>query len=321
MIQKTLVICDHEEVYADFLSKQLLRTYSKDLVIHNFNTPEQMIDYAKREQISYSLIAEEFQESLQHLLKGQYYWITTAREKEYENYIYRYQPAEKIYEKLFGQTGWEERKQRIQKEADKKIIGVYNPLHRSGQTSFAKALSDLYGSSGKNVLYLNLEEYAGINEYSEENLAKLLYYIKQEKKSIKLRLTGIVSSGEDHDYIKPIFVSEELKRITREEWMHVIQRIQVETGYEVLVLDLDSCIQGFWEILGECSQILVPVRESFERDKIEQFLQNLRMTQRTHLIDKIREVRIPEYGNVTNRECIASIKKMLEGVNLYDSHG
>ncbi len=311
---KALVICDHEEVYADFLSKQLLRTYSNDLVIYNFTTSEQLLQYAKKEQITYSMIAEEFREALEGEIKGQIYWITTTKEKEESReYIYRYQSAERIYERLFGSSGWKERKRKEQKGVDKKAVGVYNPLHRSGQTTFAKALADVYGRSGKSALYLNLEEYSGAHSNSDESLAKLLYYLKQDAKSIKLRVAGIVACEESYDYIKPIYVSEELKSVMKDEWTQLLVRLQEETEYEVLVIDFDSCIQGFLDVLESCNQVILPVRESIDRDKIDQFLENLKLLGRVNLLEKITEVSIAEYKGRSKVECKNAIKKMIEG--------
>ena len=44
------------------------------------------------------------------------------------------------------------------------LIGVYSPVHRIGKTGFALKLGEQLGEE-QPVLYLNLEEYAGVDHY------------------------------------------------------------------------------------------------------------------------------------------------------------
>ena len=78
-------------------------------------------------------------------------------------------------------------------EGNGRIIGFYSPVRRLGQTKMALRKGREL-SRTENVLYLNMESYAGPGVYFPEerqrNMSELLYYAKQESKSWPVSLRG-----------------------------------------------------------------------------------------------------------------------------------
>lgn len=322
MKSNVLAICDEQVVYSDFLTKQLLRMEDRVFHICKFSSLEQLLIFNREHKIQYLLISELFKEQIQEMDEvqaKQYFYLTSERRKVKENdeeekkpmqYIYRYQSVEEIYEKLIENL-WLERPEELalasgMEVATTKLIGIYNPVHRNGQTTFAKSLANFYGKRGRRVLYLNMEEYAGItvsNMGKEGDLGEVLYYLKQDIQNINYHLATFTCKVQNYEMVPPILVSKELRDITLEEWMSFLLAIGERSGYEVVILDLDSCVQGLLDILERCDLIYMPILEaSGGEDKIEQFMMNLEKLQKEGLQQRIIPKQISYLRNLGKAE-------------------
>lgn len=138
------------------------------------------------------------------------------------------------------------------------LIGYYSPIRRLGQTSQA-IKHGIQLAKKSNVLYLNMEPYAGIGGHfadeKERNLSMLLYYAKQEIGNPGLLITTLVQQMSGMDYIPPVTYPEDLKKVTTEEWLWLLREILERSIYDVLILDIGDCIQGIFDILQSCDQV------------------------------------------------------------------
>lgn len=186
----------------------------------------------------------------------------------------------------------------VVKKGQQKIIAVYSPIHRVGKTTFALALGKELAKR-EEVLYLNMEEYAGFGERfareESKNLGDILYYLKQENSNLGLRLGAMVKQQEGLDYIPPIPVCADLKEITPEEWKLLFQQIMEHSVYEVLILDLGESIQGLFQILYLCDRIYMPVLEDqVSEEKLLQYEENLSKLGMESLKEKTTRFVIPQ---------------------------
>ncbi len=309
-----LAICDDQIVYSDFLTKQLLRKEEETFRICRFSSLEQLITFNREHEIHCLVVSENYVQDIQEIpeIRAVYYLGLTMDEVKARirlempskrgtvQYIYRYQSSEKIYEilrtYLMEQIDDEQSSEKPIRERVTRLIGIYSPVHRNGQTTFAKAYANYYGGQGKKVLYLNMEEYAGITQKSSESegdLGEVLYYLKQDIKSINYRLAAFTQREGAFEMVQPILMSRELRGISVEEWTAFLSEIKERSGYEMIILDLDSCVQGFLEILQLCDLIYMPIREGCGgEEKRKQFILNLRMLHMEELVDKIIQKRV-----------------------------
>ncbi len=322
MRYKVLAICDTESTYAEFLTKQLLRIKNHGLQIHNFTSIEQLKKFALQEVIHYVVISDLFEDNIQEIyhVADRIYWLTTNKQKCWEvednTYIYRYQSAQDIFSLINRKIEVDERDILLEEGQSKsmktKVVGVYSPVHRNGQTMFAKAVASTYCGEFVRALYINLEEYSGVEEQEDEgNLADFLYFLKQDsdESEMKRRLKTFIKSGDDYDYITPMTVSWELKNVEQEEWSNMITTLKKISPYEAIVLDLDSCIRGFADVIKECDIVYMPVRTRFtDEKKRQQFERNLRLFHPEEE-KKFLEVQIPECESEERGEILESIKR------------
>lgn len=156
-----------------------------------------------------------------------------------------------------------------------RILGVYSPVHRIGKTTFALKLGKLLAEK-ENVLYLNLETYAGMGGYFREqdtkNLSHLLYYAKQDKDDISMRIASIVRQMGKMDYIPPLKVWTDLKSVSVEEWGLLFEKLSTQSIYDTLILDIGDVVDGVFEMLRMCDRIVLPYEEDvYAKAKMAQY--------------------------------------------------
>lgn len=325
-----MAICDEQTVYADLLTTQLLRMKENEFQICKFSTEEQLLTFASKNKVK-CLIISDFYESVIEQISAQVYLCLTAEKRKVESrtlakssseqrskkvqHVYRYQSIEDIYAKIQDSLrNLEELLEYKAEEQETQLIGIYNPVHRNGQTMYAKALATAYGKRGLRVLYLSMEEYAGVSDVKEKgNLGEVLYYLKQDIKSINFRLAAFTKQGLGYEYVEPMVMSQELKNIECEEWIAFLKEIRERSGYELIVLDLDSCIQGLFEILELCNKFYVPIRHEVRgEEKQKQFEENLRRLQKQALKDKIDYKYLPSVLQDNEEEIMTELELYID---------
>lgn len=269
MSSKNLVICDREQEYAAQLAGYLSGKKELALQVKLCNSPEQ-VEAIRREMAVDILLADESITFTEGALTGVSKVIllsaaSTGTEGMVSR-IFRYQPADDIYTHLIealaeGGMGelWN-----IRKKERGKLIGIYSPVRRIGQTGFALN-KGMEMAKTSNVLYINLETYAGIGGYFPEegkrNLSMLLYYAKQESGNPGLLITTLVKRMNELDYIPPVIFPEDIRTVTISEWMWLFGEILSHSIYDVLILDLGDCVQGLFDILKACDTIYMPAAD------------------------------------------------------------
>ena len=269
MSSKNLVICDREQEYAAQLAGYLSGKKELALQVKLCNSPEQ-VEAIRREMAVDILLADESITFTEGALTGVSKVIllsaaSTGTEGMVSR-IFRYQLADDIYTHLIealaeGGMGelWN-----IRKKERGKLIGIYSPVRRIGQTGFALN-KGMEMAKTSNVLYINLETYAGIGGYFPEegkrNLSMLLYYAKQESGNPGLLITTLVKRMNELDYIPPVIFPEDIRTVTISEWMWLFGEILSHSIYDVLILDLGDCVQGLFDILKACDTIYMPAAD------------------------------------------------------------
>lgn len=271
MNSRNLVICDREIEYASRLAKYLEGKRELALQVKICDSPEQVAWLGREARMDILMIDDRLSLGEKELADIPTVIRLTSQPsgrhgEESTHRIYRYQKASEIYAELLqvlASTGTGEQ-WGIRKKERGKLIGVYSPVHRLGQTAFALGKGAELAKKG-NVLYINLESYAGIGGYfpeeNEKNLSMLLYYAKQELGNPGLLLAAIAKQIGEVDYIPPVLFSEDLKTVSGREWIWLFEEILNRSIYDVLILDLGDCIQGLFDILRMCDTVYVPMAD------------------------------------------------------------
>ena len=299
MSHRNLIICDSELSYAYNLMEMVVSKKELALQVSVFSDLEGVAKFSKQHAIDFLLVEEVFPEEERVSIKAERTFVITRgiceNRGEQEVPIYKYQSADKIFEQVLATCGKEEQEKIFFncRQEKTKIIGMYSPISRVGQTTFALNKGKEWAEKN-HTLYLNMETYAGIgNIFGAEsyNLSDLMYFIKQEHNHFGLRLSSFVKQMEELDYIAPMPIVEDIRAITGAEWLHLLTQINKYSIYETLVLDMGDCIQEILEILAVCDEIyMLTLEDQISKSKVFQFEENLKLLGKENILERIIEV-------------------------------
>ena len=180
-----------------------------------------------------------------------------------------------------------------------RFIGMYSPVHRCLQSTFALSFAQLMAEKHP-TLYLNFEHYVGIIELLPErqdrDLADLLYFLAGDEGKFPLRMQTVIQRKGNLDYIPPMRNGQNLLGITWEEWRSLFQRIEELGKYEYVILDLSESIQGLLDVLQMCIKVFTLTREDkMSQCKLDQYEQLLSLCEKEEVKGKTRKLNLPYF--------------------------
>ncbi len=283
MSDKNVVICDREIRYANGLGENIAEREDLAVKVYVCSSFERVLELEQAKKIHIFIVDEEITYA-QRTQIGANQVFVLARGKvadlgEEEWAIGKYQCADEIIRQVFEfyVDRTKENVMRCMNKERARLVAVYSPIHRVGKTTFALALGRECAKS-KKVLYLNLEEYTGmeVSQDTNMNLGDLLYYLRQGNGNLGIRLQAAVKEDEGLDVVPPIPVVLDLKEVTQEEWEALITDLLENSLYEMVVLDVGESVQGLFPLLELCDRVYMPVLEDeISRRKIKQYQDNV----------------------------------------------
>ena len=186
-----------------------------------------------------------------------------------------------------------------------KILGVYSPIGRCLKTSFSWTLGQQLGKNGKTLL-VSMEEYSGfsrlVGEEMQSDLADVFYFYRQGNCSFA-RLSSMIYTWGNLDYIPPVRYPEDLVQITGEEMAEFLTRIASESSYEMLVVDMGNVGRHAIPMMDACDAVYMPVKDDcVSAAKLEEFEAYLETSGKRGLLEKIQRVKLPYHSGFGRRD-------------------
>lgn len=329
MNNRLFVLCDREEEYAYLMTEFLKRHRELPWEIHTYTDREQMLKEEK-EEIALLVIAESvYAEEIQRLrpLRTVILNESGLKGQDAVRNVNKYQQAENVLRELLEVymeiTG--EQQPWLNTRYKTKFVGIYSPVRRCLQTSFALTLSQMLAEEHR-TLYLNFEHYAGITELLPDmqtrDLADMLYFLTAEREKFKLRFQTMVQQKGKLDYIPPMKSGQNLLSVMPAEWMSLFQKIEEIGEYKYVVLDLSESMQGLFDILRMCVRIFTLTKEDrIARSKLMQYEQVLALYEYEDVLEKTCKCSIPnikrlpaELEQYTKGELAAYVRTQCEKI-------
>ncbi len=294
MHERNFVICDKEQQYARNLLRMLGRNKEMEVRFYLFCTMEELRNFARQKTIHLLLIGEEYPQKFRERIPAEERFVLVkSTEKpvaQNETRIYRYQSADAIWAQILEAEVKREPPVRTVEAGDGELIGVYSPIHRIGKTRFAIKLGKELTEKVP-VLYLNLEEYAGnafyFPDHSGENLADLLYYARQKRGNLGIRVSMMAVQAGKLDYIRPMCHVQDMQAVKEQEWLELFGQLLEQCIYEKIILDLGDSVNGLFGILAACGTVYTPyIEEKAAMAKLAEYTENLRKTGLEHVLEK-----------------------------------
>ena len=304
MNERNLVICDREIRYADSLGENLSMRQDLAVKVYVCSSLEKVSQLSERKPIHLFVVDEGYTYKERSEIEANQVFVlgrgrvTDLGEEECQ--IGKYQCADKIIREIFEVyiDKTKENVVRSMRKTQARLVAVYSPIRRVGKTTFALALGKECAKK-KRVLYLNLEEYAGMTVEEGLTLGDIIYYMKQGNGNLAIRLQAAVRKNEELDYLIPIPMLQDIKEVSAKEWEMLLKELVENSKYEMVILDMSESLQGFYHILERCNRIYMPILEDqISQNKLKQYDENLkhlnleeieRKTSRFVLPEKIEE--------------------------------
>lgn len=310
MKHKIMAICDTEEGYAFRMAEYILEKVKLPYTLHLFTAVEELKKFAGREEIEILLIAENawrmIREEFVRSQVAQMFVLQESEQAEQDEIcrIDKYQSPEKVVQKMLDVMAdkgeWKDYPQATDTEV--KMIGIYSPVKRCLQTSFALTLGQLLAKEHR-TLYLNFEMYSGLGELLQReyqtDILDLMYYFQNAREKLALRLPAMIQSAGGLDYIPPMQYALGIREVPGEQWLALCRDMAVIGEYEYLILDLDDGIDGLFDLLKNCQKIYTITRDDpFAMAKLRQYEQMLQFGELEEITEKTVKCRFPIFKHL-----------------------
>lgn len=313
---KILAICDTEKRYAVKLMEAFCGS-NFGFQTHAFSSTKELELFAAQAQIEVLLISGKIMsEAISRLTIGKIILLSDGEIYEgfsdYET-IYKYQSAEHIMKETLCYcaeyarpvTGMYHAKQEF------RVYGVYSPVGRCGKSALAQSIAERMGMQKKTLL-LDLQSFSAQKEQLEDeqlwDLADMIYFLRQGKKTFLYKLNSIVRSKNSYDYILPMKVPADLRSVTLAEWTELLEKLASDSDYRVVVMDFGNDVCGLFQLLSQCTRVFTPIpQDAVSKGKVENFEWNLREEHFEKVIESIQKIVLPE--DFEKREMEAYLKE------------
>lgn len=296
-------VCDLEVEYAYNFMEYMNRKHSIPFEIQAFTDTAVLCEFGKDKKIEILLISDKaVNEEVRRLKIGQLIILSEGVHypglDQYPS-VYKYQASDMLVREVMACYCAE---QNIQAEPvavkrNMKTIGIYSPVGRAQKTSFALTMGEIL-SKEQAVLYLNLESYAGFEQiFGKEydaTLSDLLYYARQENQNLIYKMGTMVQTLGNLDYLPPAQTPGDIQGTTFEEWHRLLQEIQNNSNYEVVILDLGDGVQDLFRVLALCDVVYEPIQsDMISEAKQKQFEALLTVWDFQEVLEHLRPVKLP----------------------------
>ena len=302
-------ICDSQENYVYKLTEYLNLKKMVPFQIVAFTSVEKLLEYEKKANVELLLITEElFVHAKEQFQTSHIILLNETGVERLKNYpfVYKYQSAEQIAKqilKIYGEIGDTSRLAMINRKIE--ILGIYSPIKRCLQTSFALTLGQLIGKE-KKCLYLNFEAFSGFSrllkqEY-EQDFMDLMYFLNGGIEKFVYKLKGMVESIGTLDYIPPALSFMDFAQIDGKSIGLLLEEIATRTDYEVLILDLSDYLNDLFDILLVCDRIYTITKDDgMALAKLQQYEQLISYMQKDEILGRTKKVALPRFEEIPSR--------------------
>lgn len=305
MRRKQIVICDSNETYAIRLQEYMEEERSLPCNVEFYTAWEKCREYLSAHKPLACILSEDLAETDSVLKEAEGYAeqiLIICEEKHLisQNGIYRYQSADAFIKQICELTKVKEAPYgKVPEGTSSQLIGIYTPIGRCLQTSFALVLGQMLASKHK-VLYLNFEAYSGFTQMMQKNfnadMADLLYFLKNLSKDFSQQFTGMKQTINGMDYIPPAFSYMDISQVLPNEWEHFLSTLGGLGEYDYIILDLTDYVQGLYQILRSCSFVYtITKNDGMALAKIAHYETVLRELSYEDVLEKTKKCSFPVY--------------------------
>ncbi|MDK2807276.1 MAG: hypothetical protein PWP24_5 [Clostridiales bacterium] len=307
MKQKLGGIFDYEMGYSMNLMEFLNQIEAFPYQLRVFTSMETLNAYLAEHSLDLLLIAEEALVALNGQAAIEERFLLSKEESSVEGMypsIFKYQSAERILSSIQScQEDGRKGKKNGQTVDAVSCYGVVSANGGSGKTTFSFLLSKYLAKQGR-TLYISFEALGTsfLEESQGGNLSDVIYYVKQRKNALLLKIQSLAVSFGEVDCIKPVLCYQDLEEITEADLEFLMEELYGTAIYQYIVFDFGVCDRRMFYLLEHCKEIYEVKRNQKSCfDKQEALKQLFHCKNKEVLYERMRSVIIPEYEKFQNK--------------------
>ncbi len=309
-----LAICHNDGEYLNRLSAAMMAQKNFMFSIRLYTSTGWLLK-KQSEEVAILLISEQLHEQkFMQVPKNTYLILSNTQRDTMDEIpcIYQFNRTERMVQRIY--EFYEDAHPCITsvRNYHTKLIGVYSPIKRCYQTTFALTLGQVLAQS-TNTLYLNLEGYPGFQgihfQDYEYHLTDLIYLLKNAPTTISGKLNSMMQTINGLDFIPPCDNNMDLRKIEGEDLCKLIEVLATSKEYGYLILDLSDCVQDLYELLNMCDEIYtITANDPVSNAKIQEYESSLEQMHYGSVLQHTRKMVIPTFSKNTYEA-----KKLLYG--------
>ena len=298
-----LALYDEDATYINAFADYLNKNKSLPFDVYVFTKLNPLIDFMKGKSIAMLIAGRRVVENIEGGDVGKIIILDDGdcvSENDDEYVIYKYDPMDKIVMQLSSMYGYLNNHNTKGYEG---MIGVYSPFSIKGKMDFS--LGYALGLSKKcRTLYINLEEFSGLNSYlfaedekkSLKDLSDLMYEYEHLKNGGFVKVLEDIYRSGDLDVIMPIRYAKDLRSIDSGVWGDVINKYAISHGYKRVVVDFGNMLEDPFYIMEMCKVIyIITPSEAHEKRRMKEFVEYVLGSGNENVLEKVITVKLPEY--------------------------
>ena len=126
------------------------------------------------------------------------------------------------------------------------------------------------------------------------DLADIIYFLRQGKKTFLYKLNSIVRSKETFDYILPMKTPADIRSVTLAEWTELLEKLALDSDYRVVIIDFGNDVCGLFQLLSQCTKVYIPVlSDAISKGKVENFEWNLKEEHFEKVLESSQKIYLP----------------------------
>ena len=299
MGKQNIAICGAESAYIKKLFEYIASAYEDSYEISLFTSEETFNEYQEKREPDIIIYEDWFYP----FIRNGKVTVALSNEQGKENTVYKYMSCEKIFSEVMAIcAATNEAKEDYTSSKGKEVIGIYSPVKRCFQTSFALTLGQILAKN-KKVLYLNFESFSGFDSLcravEKNDIFDLLYFSECQTQNFSYRVSSMKERIGNLDYISPVKTYMKYAEIHKEQWERLIDNILSKTEYECVILDLSEQVNGLLDVLRKCSVVYTLADdERISCAKVGQYQSLLRSCMYEDVLDKTKNIVVPRFREI-----------------------
>ncbi len=301
-----LAACIGDGEYRSRLMRCLLGYYSTKFELHVFSDGGQLLEESDQKYdvllcadcpAEISRIAELRSEPILYLEDMQEESGAEETSKGRILLVDKYQEIDCIVDEIMQQVSDEVKKVKEfgYLSGKKRIAAVYSLAENEYQLPFVVTLASILGEHER-VLVVDMQENSGLSRMTDLQVMGLeeLIVMAESGKYTKKRLLSCIAHMEKMDFIYPAKNTECICEAGKAAHINMLQMLQQELDYDVILLNLGSRFVGFFEVLSQCREIyLMQNKSGLCRWREYEFVEEMEKKGYTGITDRITKVDIP----------------------------